>query len=447
MDFFKSAKRLLPERFHQDSPKKCHRTIPYECFSHIVQKFINFKKGGNRNLDWTVKAIQTLILNLSEKNLAILEYSLYFPDQPSKCVMLHQPNAKPNYKHLLCFDYYLESPAVISCRIWRWPDLELHSKLEALQCCEVSHSSKWKEEPTTCINPFHYRTPENVMSVSKPFLDKLDYGQVSMTPSPSGTSVSHSSMNSSRSSGTIQMDQFDSLQWMHSSFINSQNMSFGQSISPVHSEMYPVDCQEKPTFWCSVRYFEYGKRFGDVFKAQDQQFIIDGLVHKKAKSNRFSLGSIEFPISINSYTQNIDCFRYYIGDGIELSSSNYEVRIKCISNCPVFVCSPTFNEKIGFPSGTVLQMVPGSSLPIFDGLQFASTIRQTVDQGYKAMYELTKKCTILISFVEGWGNGRQRVEIQNCPCWISIDLHEPMICLDKVLSQIEKPDNPISSVS
>ena len=45
-------------------------------------------------------------------------------------------------------------PHVIYCRVWRWPDLQSHHELKALECCEYPFGAKQKD---VCINPYHYK--------------------------------------------------------------------------------------------------------------------------------------------------------------------------------------------------------------------------------------------------------------------------------------------------
>lgn len=48
-------------------------------------------------------------------------------------------------------------PHVIYCRLWRWPDLQSHHELRAVDHCEFAFHTK-KDE--VCINPYHYQRVE-----------------------------------------------------------------------------------------------------------------------------------------------------------------------------------------------------------------------------------------------------------------------------------------------
>lgn len=447
--------------------------------SPAVKKLLGWKQGDEEE-KWAEKAVDSLVKKLKKKKGAIeeLEKALSCPGQPSKCVTIPR-----SLDGRLQVSHRKGLPHVIYCRVWRWPDLQSHHELKPLECCEYPFSAKQKE---VCINPYHYKRVESPVlppvlvprhSEYPPGHSLLPFQQISESPMPHNVSYSHqgfshgphlnSNISNPSASPSIGSVPSPASTISHSTpnspyglpaetpppaysphddsqppADNSQQTPMDTTTLQMNQDVAPVTFQE-PSSWCSIAYFELNSRVGEKFYAQNHSIIVDGFTDPSNNSDRFCLGLLS-NVNRNSTIENT---RRHIGKGVHLYYVGGEVYAECLSDSAIFVQSRNCNHHHGFHPTTVCKIPSGCSLKIFNNEEFAQLLSQSVNHGFEAVYELTKMCTIRMSFVKGWGAEYHRQDVTSTPCWIEIHLHGPLEWLDKVLTQMGTPHNPISSVS
>ncbi|XP_034940786.1 protein mothers against dpp-like isoform X2 [Chelonus insularis] len=199
----------------------------------------------------------------------------------------------------------------------------------------------------------------------------------------------------------------------------------------------------EPKFWGSIAYYELNNRVGEIFQCDPISIIVDGFTNPHGNSERFCLGKL----SNVKRSITIENTRRHIGKGLGLHYYNGELIAECLSEAAIFSQSRNCNYFNNFHPTTVCKIQPGCSLKIFSTEYFADLLRQSVHHGFDAVYELTKMCTIRMSFVKGWGAEYQRQDVTSTPCWIEIHLNGPLQWLDQVLNQMGSSVHRISSVS
>lgn len=456
--------------------------------SPAVKKLLGWKQGDEEE-KWAEKAVDSLVKKLKKQKGAIeeLERALSCPGTPSKCVTIPR-----SLDGRLQVSHRKGLPHVIYCRVWRWPDLQSHHELKPLEHCQFPFSAKQKQ---VCINPYHYKRVES--PVLPPVLvprhndyvpghSLLPFQQLVEPNMPHNVSYSGSGFSNSPASPLSASSQSGigspggAASVASSGTANSVSSGGGGSgpgsggvpsppspygslaetpppaYSPADAEMptvnnnmterttdvQPVAYQDQP-YWASIAYYELNCRVGEVFHCQSTSVIVDGFTNPSNNSDRFCLGQLS-NVNRNSTIENT---RRHIGKGVHLYYVNGEVYAECLSDSAIFVQSRNCNHHHNFHPSTVCKIPSGCSLRIFNNAEFAQLLSQCVNHGFEAVYELTKMCTIRMSFVKGWGAEYHRQDVTSTPCWIEVHLHGPLQWLDKVLTQMGAPHNAISSVS
>lgn len=150
--------------------------------------FLIWNNVGEGEEKWSEKAVKSLVKKLKKSGgLEELEKAVTSQSASTKCITIPRWVGKPglisicylfycigdsdsdtpplmnSYFHCRSLDGRLQVsqrkglPHVIYCRLWRWPDLQTHHELHALEHCEYAFQLKRDE---VCVNPYHYQRVE-----------------------------------------------------------------------------------------------------------------------------------------------------------------------------------------------------------------------------------------------------------------------------------------------
>uniref|UniRef100_A0A8C6UP23 Mothers against decapentaplegic homolog n=1 Tax=Neogobius melanostomus TaxID=47308 RepID=A0A8C6UP23_9GOBI len=252
-------------------------------------------------------------------------------------------------------------PHVIYCRLWRWPDLQSHHELRAVELCEFAFHTK-KDE--VCVNPYHYQrvetpvlppvlVPRHTEIPSEfPPLDDYSHSIPENTNFPAGIEPHSNYIPETPPPGYLSEDGETSDHQM----THSMDTSSPTCLEPVNEPLWCVpDLQPvtycEPAFWCSISYYELNQRV-----------------------ERFCLGLLS---NVNRNAA-VELTRRHIGRGVRLYYIGGEVFAECLSDSAIFVQSPNCNQRYGWHPATVCKIPPGCNLKIFNNRKFAATRMCTI---------------------------------------------------------------------
>lgn len=439
----------------------------------IVKRLLGWRKGEPKNEQeekWSEKAVKSLVKKLKKNNtLDELEKAITTQDSKTRCITIAR-----SLDGRLQVSQKKGLPHVIYCRLWRFPDLQSHHELKAVDHCTYAFHLRREE---VCVNPYHYtkidqpilppvHVPTNLRNNSEIPLEPADLPPIedlaSVVPdnatfpmtetpppgymtdenepvSPASSSVSPAGGNGGGTGGPNGLGDYPSPMGNQTSNTTRTTPSPHHTLIPLETE--PVSYYE-PAFWCSISYYELNTRVGETFHASQSSITVDGFTDP-SNADRFCLGLLS-NVNRNSVVEQT---RRHIGKGVRLYCIGGEVFAECLSESSIFVQSPNCNQRYGWHPATVCKIPPGCNLKIFNNQEFAALLSQSVNQGFEAVYQLTRSCTIRMSFVKGWGAEYRRQTVTSTPCWIELHLNGPLQWLDRVLTQMGSPSLRCSSMS
>ncbi|CAJ0580722.1 unnamed protein product, partial [Mesorhabditis spiculigera] len=408
-------------------------------FEGILRTGHAWWKQGDEDDTWSKKAIDNLMKKLQKHNresLASLDMALKNAGRlPSDCVTIPR-----SLDGRLQISHRKALPHVIYCRVYRWPDLQSHHELKAIESCRFCFESGQKE---ICINPYHYIRVE-IAGVLPPVLVPRF-----TDPPPKENGPPPSLKKWQELDSTTQMPlNLDSnaiyrQQQMQQIPHKPDAMEIQYSLPAVLGTV-PVPYPEAE-HWATISYYELNTRVGPQVRVSANEVIIDGFTDPSTNGSKISLGLFQ---NVNR-SPSIESTRRHIGNGVKLTYVRHQGTLfaECLSDAAVFIQSRNCNYNNSFHPTTVCKLVNKFSLKVFDTTNFRQLLVECAQRGFDASYDLTNMSIIRMSFVKGWGAEYQRQDVTSTPCWVEIHLHAPLQWLDQVLTHMPASPMPISSIS
>ena len=113
--------------------------------------------------------------------------------------------------------------------------------------------------------------------------------------------------------------------------------------------------------------------------------------------------------------------------------------------CSIFVQSVLYNRLNGLNDSTVYHLQRRQTISSLFHSSLFQRLVEDPSATYESILNLTKLCTIQVSFKYGWGYEYGQREITSTPCWLSIVLSEPLRIIDARLQQLQPEQATTSS--
>ncbi|KAK6476943.1 mothers against decapentaplegic-like protein 3 isoform X1 [Huso huso] len=401
----------------------------------IVKRLLGWKKGEQNGQEekWCEKAVKSLVKKLKKTGqLDELEKAITTQNINTKCITIPRSlDGRLQVSHRKGLPRHYPAGG--------GPAQPPNQHTESSSRAKGGTAKKPSPVLPPVLVPRHTEIPNEY-----PPLDDYSHSIPENTNFPAGIEPQSNYIPETPPPGYLSEDgETSDHQMNHSMDAGSPNLS-PNPVSPAHSslaDLQPVTYCE-PAFWCSISYYELNQRVGETFHASQPSLTVDGFTDP-SNSERFCLGLLS---NVNRNAA-VELTRRHIGRGVRLYYIGGEVFAECLSDSAIFVQSPNCNQRYGWHPATVCKIPPGCNLKIFNNQEFAALLAQSVNQGFEAVYQLTRMCTIRMSFVKGWGAEYRRQTVTSTPCWIELHLNGPLQWLDKVLTQMGSPSIRCSSVS
>lgn len=463
-------------------------------------------KQGDEEDTWRHKAIDALVKRLKKEpgdQYGVLKTALNVKSENTPCVRLTKSQ---DGRIQVC--HRKMQLHLMSCRVFRWPDLQQHSELSTSACCETPNRSDFNK---VCVNPYHYNRVDRSAPLYPPVVSpghQTEFAHAPISPgsqpgSPSSyfsttsipsTSLAHQSPPLNHQENHIDQTNYIKLQqqplhisqhvncqqpnyysthqssvvpetkWYNAPIAQtfesqtpppgyiSRDISQQQYMAPLPMDItedtshFNISVDESSEHWCRITYAELNQKIGEPFKGSSSKVVVDGFTSPSVNNCRFSLGVLS-NINRNS---TIEMTRRAIRKGICLENHDNQIYVLNMSDSSIFFHSKNHNVENQLDQHEVVKIKPQVRQKIFDQKIFDDLVEEAIrhkDLTFQRVYSLIDHCIIKMSFVKGWGSVYHRQDVTATPCWIEIHLLKPCALIDENLRKIGSPSDHITSTS